>query len=143
MYMYKIILKYQTITCIFHSDFDYVTLQADSEGPRSERANSASRGGKAMGGGMDMMAEMQRKLAARCASIQSRLLTKFDYLILSYLQMPSLFLMEHRSLTDPTEYCRVTTPTLPLFCTSNGVKSLAISCASPVGSNLVDSVPHT
>ena len=52
---------------MFHSDFDYryLTLQADSEGPRNERANSASRGGKALGGGMDMMAEMQRKLAAR------------------------------------------------------------------------------
>lgn len=67
---------------LIHSDFDYlhVTLQADSEGPRSERANSTSRGGKAMGGGMDMMAEMQRKLAARWASIQLRLLTQFDYL---------------------------------------------------------------
>ena len=52
---------------MFRSDFDYVTLQADSEGPRNERANSASRGGKALGGGMDMMAEMQRKLAARWA----------------------------------------------------------------------------
>jgi len=53
--------------CTFCSDFDYLTLQAETEGPRSERANSASRGGKAMGGGMDMMAEMQRKLAARWA----------------------------------------------------------------------------
>ena len=50
---------------MFHSDFDYANLQADSEGPRNERANSASRGGKALGGGMDMMAEMQKKLAAR------------------------------------------------------------------------------
>ena len=52
---------------MFCSDFDCLTLQAESEGPRNERANSASRGGKALGGGMDMMAEMQRKLAARCA----------------------------------------------------------------------------
>lgn len=79
MYMYKIIWNTKPL-CIFHSDFGYLTLQADSEGPRSERANSTSRGGKAMGGGMDMMAEMQRKLAARWASIQLRLLTQFDYL---------------------------------------------------------------
>jgi len=54
---------------MFCSYFDYLTFQAESEGPRNERANSTSRGGKAMGGGMDMMAEMQRKLAARWAII--------------------------------------------------------------------------
>ena len=49
------------------TNFDIcIILQAENEGPRTERANSASRSGKALGGGMDMMAEMQRKLAARC-----------------------------------------------------------------------------
>ena len=44
----------------------FIPLQAENEGFRSDRANSASRGGgKNMGGGMDMMAEMARKLAAR------------------------------------------------------------------------------
>lgn len=39
----------------------------ESESPRVERSNSMSRGGgKAMGGGMNMMEEMARKLAARC-----------------------------------------------------------------------------
>lgn len=40
----------------------------ESESPRVERSNSTSRGGgKAMGGGMNMMEEMARKLAARKA----------------------------------------------------------------------------
>lgn len=45
-----------------------IILQADNDnpGPRTDRANSASRGGKAIGGGMGMMEEMARKLAARC-----------------------------------------------------------------------------
>ena len=47
-----------------------IILQADNDnpGPRTDRANSASRGGKAIGGGMGMMEEMARKLAARCVS---------------------------------------------------------------------------
>ena len=52
----------------------YVIVQAENESPRTERANSTSRSNKSIGGGMDMMAEMQRKLAARCERFNQLLL---------------------------------------------------------------------
>lgn len=54
-----------------------IFLQAENEGPRTERANS--RGAKPMGGGMDMMAEMQRKLAARSGYLRPILRFNFFF----------------------------------------------------------------
>ena len=53
--------------------------QGDSEGPRNERSSSGGRSGLGgMNKGLDMMAEMQRKLAQRSGLLLSQRAHLFD-----------------------------------------------------------------